>query len=115
MAEIEFSVLSRQCLDRRIAAAKHLRREVNAWTKSRNQETATVHWHFTVAEARIKLQHLYPVVETVAKAQPPLNSAAAKSSQTSSSAKRKRTAARKKSHSRPSAKRRTPALRPPEL
>jgi len=115
MAEIEFSVLSRQCLDRRIATAKHLRREVNAWTKSRNRETATVHWHFTVAEARIKLQHLYPVVETVTKAQPSLNSATTRSSQTSSSAKRKRTAARKKSHSRHSAKRRTPVLRPPEL
>ena len=115
MAEIEFSVLSRQCLDRRIATAKHLRREVNAWTKSRNRETATVHWHFTVAEARIKLQHLYPVVETVTKAQPSLSSAATRSSQTSPSAKRKRTAARKKSHSRHSAKRRTPALRSPEL
>lgn len=65
MAEIEFSVLSRQCLDRRIGTVKHLQREVSAWMKARNRGTATVHWQFTVAEARIKLKHLYPVIEPV--------------------------------------------------
>ena len=75
MAEIEFSVLSRQCLDRRIGTVKHLQREVSAWMKARNRGTATVHWQFTVAEARIKLKHLYPVTEPVAGAQPPVASA----------------------------------------
>jgi len=70
MAEIEFSVLSQQCLDRRIGSRKHLQREVNAWLKARNKGTATVHWQFTVAEARIKLKHLYPVMEPAAEAKP---------------------------------------------
>lgn len=62
MAEIELSVLSRQCLDRRIGTAKQLKREVTAWMNARNQGAATVQWQFTTADARIKLKRLYPVM-----------------------------------------------------
>ncbi len=60
MAEIELSVLSRQCLDRRIPDAPSLETEVAAWARRRNETHATVTWQFTTADARIKLQHLYP-------------------------------------------------------
>jgi hypothetical protein len=63
MAEVEFSVLSRQCLDRRIGTQKVLKREVTAWVNARNASGATVHWQFTTADARIKLKRLYPVWE----------------------------------------------------
>jgi hypothetical protein len=62
MAEIELSVLSRQCLDRRIPDADTLTHEVAAWEAPRNSAQATMEWRFTTADARIKLQHLYPVV-----------------------------------------------------
>ncbi len=60
MAEIEFSALSRQCLDRRIADRALLAQEVAAWAKARNAHQTTVHWRFTTADARIKLASLYP-------------------------------------------------------
>jgi hypothetical protein len=60
MAEIELSVLSRQCLDRRIPDASTLAGEVAAWVHRRNSAGATVSWQFTTADARIKLKHLYP-------------------------------------------------------
>jgi hypothetical protein len=60
MAEIEFSVLSRQCLDRRIGDAETLQREVTAWAGPRNARAAQLEWRFTTADARIKLKHLYP-------------------------------------------------------
>ena len=63
MAECEFSVLSRQCLDRRIADIDTLRDEVNAWTEQRNRTSKPVEWRFTTADARIKLRHLYPVIK----------------------------------------------------
>lgn len=63
MAEIEFSVLSRQCLDRRIGTEEELVREVTAWVNARNASGATVNWQFTTADARIKLRRLYPVLE----------------------------------------------------
>ncbi len=65
MAEIELSVLSRQCLDRRIPDQATLRREVAAWEAERNAMQATVEWRFTTAGARIKLKHLYPVIEPI--------------------------------------------------
>ena len=65
MAEIEFSVLSRQCLERRIADRETLAAEVAAWEKERNASGATVDWRFTTADARIKLKHLYPSLETI--------------------------------------------------
>lgn len=60
MVEIEFSVLSRQCLKRRIPTAQRLQTEVNAWANQRNKECRTVDWQFTTADARIRLKRLYP-------------------------------------------------------
>lgn len=62
MAEIELSVLSRQCLDRRIPDQASLRREVTAWAERRNRAKATIDWQFTTADARIKLKKLYPTL-----------------------------------------------------
>ena len=63
-AEIEFSVLSRQCLDRRIGDAETLRNEIQAWTQQRNTASKSVDWQFTTADARLKLKRLYPVIQT---------------------------------------------------
>jgi hypothetical protein len=63
VAEIELSVLSRQCLDRRIPEAAELEADVAAWVSARNQAGATIDWHFTTADARIKLKHLYPSLD----------------------------------------------------
>lgn len=60
VAEIELSVLSRQCLDRRIPDKERLEREVHAWQEERNASVVKVHWRFTTADARIKLKRLYP-------------------------------------------------------
>ena len=60
MVECELSVLARQCLNRRLPDIETLRREVAAWEERRNAEQATVHWHFTTAQARKKLRRLYP-------------------------------------------------------
>jgi hypothetical protein len=65
VAEIELSVLGRQCLDRRISDQAILAIEVAAWVADRNAEAVTVSWHFTTADARIKLKHLYPVLAPV--------------------------------------------------
>jgi hypothetical protein len=62
MAEIEFSVLSRQCLDRRIGNQQTLIREVTAWQNNRNDKAAKMDWRFTTADARIKLKKLYPSI-----------------------------------------------------
>jgi hypothetical protein len=63
MAEIEFSVLSRQCLDRRIGEVGLLRREIEAWQQKRNAISKTIDWQFTTVDARIKLKRLYPVIK----------------------------------------------------
>ena len=62
MAECGFSVLSRQCFDRRIPDMMTVRNEVNAWTVARNQAAATVDWRFTTEDALIKLKRLYPAI-----------------------------------------------------
>jgi len=62
MAELEFSVLSRQCLDRRIGTQATLVREVAAWEATRNADPAPVDWRFTIRDARIKLKRLYPEI-----------------------------------------------------
>ena len=62
MAEIELSVLSGQCLDRRLGDRATLEREVAAWEAERNQARATVQWQFTSAAARTKLHRVYPPV-----------------------------------------------------
>ena len=61
-AEIELSVLSRQCLDRRIPNQETLRHEVAAWEQARNTSQGRVDWRFTTADARIKLKRLYPSI-----------------------------------------------------
>jgi DDE superfamily endonuclease len=63
VAEIELSVLSRQCLDRRIGDAPTLAAEVGAWARRRNDAQTTIDWQFTTADARIKLKHLYPSLD----------------------------------------------------
>ena len=60
MAETELSVLSRQCLDRRIASQEILVREVAAWERQRDEYSVRIDWRFTTADARIKLKRLYP-------------------------------------------------------
>ncbi len=62
MAEIELSVLKRQCLDRRIADQDTLRQEIEAWENSRNESGCTINWRFTTQDARIKLKRLYPSI-----------------------------------------------------
>jgi hypothetical protein len=63
MAECELSVLARQCLSRRIPDIETLRREVRAWEARRNTAKVTIDWHFTTADARVKLKRLYPVLK----------------------------------------------------
>jgi hypothetical protein len=63
MAEIELGVLIRQCLSRRISDKETLEKEVNAWQKDRNAKVVKVDWRFTTPDARIKLKHLYPVID----------------------------------------------------
>ena len=60
LAESELAVLSGQCLDRRIPDVQALKREVDAWRVRRNTHNAKADWHFTTADARIKLKSLYP-------------------------------------------------------
>lgn len=60
IAEIELSVLARQCLDQRFADQTALTEATAAWTAERNAEQRTVRWQFTTADARIKLKRLYP-------------------------------------------------------
>ena len=63
VAKMELSVLARQCLDRRIPDLPTLTHEVAAWQCQRNNAVVKVHWHFTTADARIKLKKLYPTIE----------------------------------------------------
>jgi DDE superfamily endonuclease len=60
MAEIELSVFARQCLQRRIATAATLKRELAAVEATRNAARTTINWQFTTTAARMKLPHLYP-------------------------------------------------------
>jgi DDE superfamily endonuclease len=62
MAEIELSVLARQCLARRIETREELEREVAVWEEARNERGVEIRWRFTTADARIKLRRLYPVL-----------------------------------------------------
>lgn len=60
MAEIEFSLLARQCLNRRIGDRDILVTEIAAWENARNEQRASIRWQFTVDDARHKLRRLYP-------------------------------------------------------
>jgi hypothetical protein len=63
MAEIEFAVLSKQCLDRRIPTFDLLCRAVLAWADTRNLDRKTVHWTFSQNDARCKFQRHYRNVQ----------------------------------------------------
>lgn len=62
MAEIELSVLSRQCLDQRVPDFATLGAEVAAWQARRDAKAGAIDWRFTTDDARIKLKRLYPSV-----------------------------------------------------
>jgi hypothetical protein len=64
MAETELSVLSGQCLSRRIGEQEVLRSVVAAWERRRNAARCRVDWQFTTADARVKLKRLYPLIQT---------------------------------------------------
>jgi len=64
IAEIELSVLTSQCLDRRIPDIETLRKETKAWEKRRNGLQKGVDWRFTTNDARIRLKRLYPQIQT---------------------------------------------------
>jgi hypothetical protein len=63
MAEVEISILSRQCLSERMANVKRLEMATMAWEKIRNSMRAKVNWRFTTDDARIKLKKLYPSLQ----------------------------------------------------
>jgi len=63
MAEIELSVLGRQCLGDRMEDKPALSQQVATWTARRNQQHCRVDWQFTTADARVKLKRLYPSVQ----------------------------------------------------
>ena len=60
MAELELSVLARQCLDDRFTDQPTLSEAVAAWETERNAAQTPIDWRFTTTDARIKLKHLYP-------------------------------------------------------
>jgi hypothetical protein len=60
MAEIELSIVQRQCLDRRLANEDTLKREIAAWEQQRNDAQETIDWRFSITDAREKLKRLYP-------------------------------------------------------
>jgi len=62
MAEIELSVLQRDCLNRHIATKQELIDEIGAWQDKRNRKQVKANWQFTAKDARIKLYKLYPTV-----------------------------------------------------
>lgn len=63
VAEMELSVLMRQCLDRRVPDSTTLSREIATWEQQRNEAQVVVRWQFTTADARIKLRKLYPTIQ----------------------------------------------------
>jgi hypothetical protein len=62
LAESELAVLASQCLNRRIADEPAMKKEVAAWRSMRNKNNAKAAWHFTTADARVKLKSLYPAL-----------------------------------------------------
>ena len=60
IAEIELSVLKRQCLANRIASIEKLRADVLAWNTDRNNRQTKIDWQFTTSDSRVKLKRLYP-------------------------------------------------------
>ena len=62
MAEIELSILSRQCMNDYFESIEELTTAIAAWERSRNETKSGINWQFTTADARIKLRKLYPVI-----------------------------------------------------
>jgi len=62
MAEIELSVLSRQCMDSYFESPEKLAAAISPWERCRNEKKTGIDWHFTTADARIKLRRLYPSI-----------------------------------------------------
>ena len=62
MAELELSVLARQCLEERMGSKMYLQAQVAAWEAERNRVAVRIDWRFTTADARIKLRRLYPSI-----------------------------------------------------
>jgi hypothetical protein len=60
MAEIEFSALKGQCLNRRIPDMGTIQTQIAAWEQNKNNQMRKIDWQFTAADARIKLKRLYP-------------------------------------------------------
>jgi hypothetical protein len=65
VAEIELSVFTKQCLDRRIPDMERLQQEAKAWYRKRNTNQKAVDWQFTTEDARIKLKRLYPQIHVL--------------------------------------------------
>lgn len=63
MAETELSIVTKQCLDRRIPDVTTLRREITAWERLRNKAKSKINWQFKTHDARIKLRKLYPSIQ----------------------------------------------------
>lgn len=61
MAEMELSVLTRQCINRRFDDAEEMEHEINAWTQRRNNDGLGANWQFKTDNARVKLKSLYPI------------------------------------------------------
>jgi hypothetical protein len=64
LAEIELSVLTGQCLNRRLGTKEELVGEAATWERQRNETAAQIDWRFTTDKARIKLKKLYPTIVT---------------------------------------------------
>jgi hypothetical protein len=62
MAEIELSILSRQCMDDYFETQEQLAEQIVTWERSRNENNVGIDWRFTTADARIKLKRLYPSI-----------------------------------------------------
>jgi DDE superfamily endonuclease len=63
IAEIELSILARQCLSARLSSIQQVQEQVAAWQQQRNQSHVSINWRFTSEDARVKLKRLYPVIE----------------------------------------------------
>lgn len=63
IAELELSVLQRQCLRQRLADRTTMERAVRAWVHRRNATASSIDWQFTTADARVKLRRLYPAID----------------------------------------------------
>ena len=70
MAETELSVLGGDCLDRRMDSAEFVATEVKAWETDRTEREAKVRWRFTIEEARIKLEKVYPIIDCLEEGEP---------------------------------------------